>query len=244
MRIISLAPSNTEIIFRLGGGDRLVATTSLCDHPEGATDLPSVGGWTDLDVDKVAELAPDIALASDELQDEVVDDLRGAGVEVKQFKPRTVEQVFSSIRDIGELLDRKSEAENLVEEMRKKMASVDIGGKRVYCEEWSDPPMVSGNWVPGLFQRIGGCYPIAEGERSRKIGEEEIREFDPEYIFVNVCGAGENASEDRITDRDGWKTLDAVRNGDVYVIDDSFLNRPGPRLIEGVKEVAGTIADE
>jgi iron complex transport system substrate-binding protein len=99
-----------------------------------------------------------------------------------------------------------------------------------------DPPMISGNWIPGLIEAANGNYFIEE-ERSREFNLEKLKEFDPEYIFLNVCGAGDNIDRKEIFARDEWQGITAVKNKDVYVVYDAFLNRPGPRLVEGLKKM-------
>lgn len=236
MRIVSLAPSNTEILYALDAGDRVMATTGLCDYPEEAVKKPSVGGWTDIDADRVESFDPDIALASDDLQDSIVEELEKQGVEVLQLKPHTLPEVYRSIERIGKLADKEGKAEAVVEEMKSGISSVELGGARIYCEEWSDPPMVSGNWIPDLVEAAGGEYFIDRG-RSQDFDLGELKGFDPEHIVLNVCGAGEKVEEQEILEREGWGSITAVKEGNVYVIDDALLNRPGPRLPRGLKEI-------
>jgi len=241
MRIVSLAPSNTEILFELGVKEQIVGTTTLCDFPEEAVEKPSVGGWTNPRIDRLEEFEPDLVIASDDLQDDAVERVREAGYEVLQVKPHSLEEVFESIREIGEKIGREDEAEEIVKGMKSEIEQIELeGSPRIYCEEWMNPPMFSGNWIPELVERIGGDYFIEEG-RSGSFDLEELKEYDPEYIFLNVCGAGENLSPDEIMKRDEWQELTAVENKNVYIIDDALLNRPGPRLVEGAKRIAEII---
>lgn len=243
MRIISLAPSNTEILYSLGAGEQIVATTSLCDHPDKAVQKPRVGGWSrDLDIQKVVEFNPDIAVASDDLQDKVVEKLVEEEVDVVQVKPHTLEDVFDSIEVIGRVVKKEQKARKLVKDMREQLESISIHGGRIYCEEWTDPPMVSGNWVPGLVESIGGDYFIEEGERSREFKLESLKEFNPEYIFLNVCGAGDKVSREEMLEREDWQEITAVEKGNIYVVDDALLNRPGPRLVKGAQLMAEFIS--
>lgn len=240
MRILSAAPSNTEILYALGLGDKVVGTTSLCDYPEEARDKPSIGGWSQgVNYDRIDELNPDIVLMSDQLQDEQASKLQEK-YEVLQLNPETLEEVFESIMRIGRKFNREEKASKIVENMKEKIEDVDLESMRIYCEEWSDPPMVSGNWIPGLVEKANGDYFIGE-ERSRKFDLERLKEFDPEYIFLNICGAGENFDREEILERPEWQNMTAVRNGDVCVVDDALLNRPGPRVVEGLKKIKNNI---
>lgn len=236
--MISLAPSNTEILYEICAEEDLVATTSLCDHPEEAAEKPSIGGWINPEIEEIQKFGPDLVLASDDLQDEAVQRMKDEDYKVLQVRPHTVEEVFDSIIEIGEAVNRKEEAEEVVEDMRETIEDLEFeGSPRIYCEEWMDPPMASGNWIPGLVERAGGEFFLEEGERSREFDLEKLKDFDPEYIFLNVCGAGENVDSSEILERPGWQDITAVEEENVFVIDDSLLNRPGPRLVEGLREV-------
>lgn len=238
MKIISLAPSNTEILYRLGAEDQVIATTSLCNYPEEARRKPSIGGWANPKTSRIHEFNPDLIIASDDLQDDAVEQMQGDGYPVLQVKPHTLAEVYESFRKIGDAVGKGEEAEKLVEEMKEELSKISLEGSPwIYCEEWMDPPMASGNWIPGLIEEIGGKCFLEEGKRSQEFNLEELKSYDPEYIFMNVCGAGENLSPDQIMDREDWQEITAVQNGNVYVINDNLLNRPGPRLVEGSKKI-------
>jgi iron complex transport system substrate-binding protein len=110
----------------------------------------------------------------------------------------------------------------------------------VYVEEWHDPPYASGNWVPELVTMAGGrTFPLAAGQLSKAVTLQEVAAFDPDLIVISWCGAGKLADKALLTNRPGWGELRAVRAGHVRVIDDSLLNRPGPRLVEGAQQLYG-----
>ncbi len=244
MKLISAAPSNTEVLFRLGVEDQILATTSLCDYPVGARRKQSIGGWsTNADLEKVLEKEPDKVFTSDRLQKDFREKLEEAGVKTVHVEPETLEEAYSSIERIGEEVDRSKEAEKLVQEMKKRISAVDLEGVKIYCEEWSDPPMVSGNWIPDLIEEANGQYMEVDG-RSRETDAKEVESFDPDLIVLNICGAGEKADKTEVTERDGWEELGAVEKGNVFVVNDSLLNRPGPRLAEGVERLEEIVEDE
>lgn len=242
-RIVSLAPSNTEILYELGAGDRVVATTAVCDHPPAAAEKPSVGGWTNPDVDAVAEHDPDLVLASDELQDEAVGRVRDAGIEVRQFTPRRLHDVFNTVKAVGEIVGRKDAARDLVDRMNERVRerAVPSVTARVYTEEWHDPPMAGGNWVPDLVRFAGGEPLLEPGERSREVDAEEVRDFDPDHIVLHPCGYDDAADPGTVAGREGWGDITAVERGNVHVIDDTLLNRPGPRLVDGIDRLRGLV---
>lgn len=240
MKIVSLAPSNTEILYRIGAGENIVATTDFCDFPPEAEKTPSVGGWLNPGIDDVREYNPDLVLASDDLQDRAVRKLEEEGLEVLQLKPQNLNELFESIETIGKTVGKEKEAKALISGMRTEINQVDLSHRRIYCEEWTQPPMVSGNWIPELIRKSGGKYFI-EGGRSRKFELEDLKEFDPEHIFLNVCGSGENVDPEVVSGRDDWKEISAVENGNIHVIDDSLLNRPGPRVVKGLQRIRTAI---
>jgi iron complex transport system substrate-binding protein len=232
VRLVSIAPSNTEIVQSLGAEDQLVGTTVLSP-----LDTAKVGGWTSVDCDAVENVNPDLVLACDWLQGDAVEDLRGRGFDVLHLRPRTLEDVLDSFLEVGSCLGVPERAESLVSRFRRTLNDVDIDG-RVYCEEWTDPPMASGNWVPGLVEGAGAEYLVEEGERSREVSARELEAFDPDHIFLNVCGAGRNVSPETVLEREGWQDVEAVSSADVTALDDSILNQPSPRLLEGVRAIS------
>lgn len=247
MRIVSLAPSNTEILFALGVGDQVVGVTAFCDYPDEAKKLPKVGGWTTANVATVARLKPDLVITSTFLQKEAVKKFQDCPFKVLHVDPRDLKSIYASFVQISEAVDRKKEAvqsfkrlNHQIEKIRrtalKRLTNKAKIRPRVYIEEWHQPPMVSGNWVPELVKIAGGEYfPIKAGSPSRAVTIEEIQAFNPAIIFISLCGFGERPKKELVTKRPRWEKLAAVMNNRVYVINDSFLNRPGPRLIEGLK---------
>lgn len=240
MRIASLAPSNTEILYSLDAEDQIVASTSLYEHPEIQEEISTVGGWVNPDVEKVKGADPDIVLTSDTLQDEVVRSLRNEGLKVRQLNPENLDEVYESIHILGDLVGAESKASKTVSEMKNEISSVNLEGKRIYCEEWINPPMVSGNWIPDLVREANGEYFI-DGGRSREFQTEKLKSFSPEYIFLNICGASENVDKELVYSRDGWSSISALENNRVHVIDDKMLNRPSSSIVNGVKKMERVI---
>ena len=113
MRIVSLAPSNTEILYRLGAGNLIVAVTRYCDFPEEAREKPKVGGWIDVNDGLVEDFHPDLVLASTFLQNEITEREKKRGINVLSVLPTTLEEVFGSFLKIGQLVEKEKEAREL-----------------------------------------------------------------------------------------------------------------------------------
>ena len=247
-RIISLAPSNTEILYALGAQDNLVACTRYCDFPEEAAKKPRVGGWLDIKEELVLKYNPDLILTSTFVQNKITDKYKKLGLNIVALMPTTLVGVFHSIEKIGKLVGKEKEAQQLIRNMNKKIAKIKEKSRfadytpRLYIEEWHKPPTISGNWVPTLARIARADYSlIRAGHHSREIFLEEIQKYNPEYIVVSICGLKDNVPKEWITKRQGWENLSAVRNNRVFVFDDSYLNRPGPRLMQGLEMLANVL---
>ncbi len=240
MRIVSLAPSATELVFALGCGDQLLGRTAFCDYPQETQRIPALGGWTTADVESVAKLKPDLVFTSTFLQDSIVAVLRERRIPVCHTDPRTLADVLQSFETTAAALgipDRGRELRVRVESQLVPVSPILVSpALRVYAEEWPEPPMASGNWVPDLLAHAGGISLLSAGERSRTVSVDEVQAFDPDVIVLNYCGMEHIPSATqiaRVTSRKEWNTLRAARAGRIMVIPDSLLNRPGPRLLEG-----------
>lgn len=243
MRIVSLAPSNTEILYALGLGKHVVGVTRFCDRPADAKKKENVGGLLDIDVDKIDSLQPDIIFTSTFLQDKIAETLAKRGYNVVHPDPKTLKDVYDSILAIGAMTGKQRRSERLVQRMKEGFEEIRksvLGKKRVavYCEEWHKPPTVSGNWVPEIVEIAGGKSLARPGEISYPVKAEHVVNFRPEKIIVSWCGFGKKVPLEWIRKRKGWERIPAVKNSEIYILDDSLLNRPGPRLVEAAKETS------
>jgi len=110
---------------------------------------------------------------------------------------------------------------------------------RVYIEEWWDPPMASGNWVPDIIELAGGTsFLPPDGKTSRRVSLEEVKKFNPDIILLAYCGFGKKSDPNRILKRAGWDRIPAVRENRIFPVDEEILNRPGPRIMRAVHDIA------
>ena len=246
MRIVSLSPAATEILFSLGLGKDIVCTDQFSNFPEEAKAIPHLRGHTEVRPEELTKFNPDIVLTGTVIQQKLAQELRGKGFQVIHQDARTLAQVFESIRELGVIFVGEERAVELIQKVQREFDSVKRKAKnlprrpRVYIEEWHQPPMASGNWVPEVVQIAGGkSFPIIAGELSREVMLEEVQAFDPDLIVISWCGAGKLADKKLLIERERWGSLRAVHSGSLKVIDDSFLNRPGPRLAEGAQRLFG-----
>lgn len=250
-KIISLAPSNTEIIYALNAEDNLIAVTRYCDFPEEAKQKPRIGGWLDINDKLVKGYNPDLVLTSTFVQNKITNKYKKQKMNIIALMPTTLKGVFDSVIKIGKLIDKEKEALKLVDTMKNQLNKIrnkmqnSKNKPRVYVEEWHKPPTISGNWVPSLVKMAGGGYRLIKaGVHSKEVTTKGIIDYDPEIIIVSICGMADKVPKEWITKREGWRNLSAVKNDKVYVFDDSWLNRPGPRLTIGLEKLARVIHPE
>ncbi len=251
MRIASLSPAATEILFGLGLQNDIVCVDQFSNFPDSAKKLPRLRGHQEIAVEEVKKFAPEIVITGTVIQQKLAAELQAAELGVVHQDPRSINAVYESIRQLAVILEKVPEGERLVLAMQQGFNAVKQRARllsrrpRVYVEEWHLPPMASGNWVPEIIRIAGGTpFPIQDGELSREVTFAEVQAFDPDLIVISWCGAGSLADKKILQEREGWGGLRAVASGQVRVIDDSLLNRPGPRLVEGAQRIYGWLFEQ
>ena len=244
MRIASLSPAATEILYELGLQDQIVCTDQFSNFPESVQDVPHVKDMTKVHPDDLKPFEPDIVVLGTSIQQKLSEELQKYGYSVLFEDPRTVNDIYKWIRSIGTVFDRERESEDLIVSMQQGFNDVKKKGGllptklKLYIEEWHNPPYASGNWVPEVVQVAGGQqFPVVPGELSPEVALEQVQDYNPDLIILSLCGAGSSVETSLLTEREGWDALRAVQEGNVKVIDDSLLNRPGPRLVEGAQRL-------
>lgn len=251
MRIASLSPAVTEILCALGAGRDIVCTDQFSNFPDETKKCPHVPDHQKVDIEEIKKHNPDVIFTSTIIQEALAKSLKAAGLPGIHQDPRTLEQIYESIRAISMVVAKEPQAKELIASMRKgfnevekkaKMMQVgrDLRFTRLYIEEWHQPPFASGNWVPEVARIAGGeQFPVAPGALSPEVTLEQVAQWNPDLIVISWCGAGSLAPKELLMKRLGWDQLSAIQKGNVRVIDDSLLNRPGPRLVEGAQRLYG-----
>lgn len=246
MKIASLSPATTEILFKLELEEQIVCTDQFSNFPEEARDIPHVKDHMKVDPAELREYEADLIFTSTPVQQKLSELLKEHDFSVVHHDPRTINAIYEMIRNLGMMLQVEDRAEALVLEMQqgfkdvKRKAGLLPRRLKVYIEEWHDPPFASGNWVPEVAHIAGvEQYPIPAGELSAEVTLEQVQSFDPDLIVISWCGAGALAEKEILSSREEWDQLRAVQSDHIKVIDDSLLNRPGPRLIDGARHLYG-----
>ena len=251
MRVFSHTPSNTEIVCALGCAHLLVGVDADSDYPPAVVaGLPKAGRDLDLDAGIVHALEPDLVLTSNTVpgHERVVERLRAAGLDVLVSDPVSLEEVYANILHIADVLGVRERGNALTAQMRAVMPAVAPRGKRpsVLIEWWPKPVIAPArhSWATDLIQLAGGTNPWGEVDaRSVPMEHDAARAAMPDLIVMSWCGVKqEKYRAEVVRSRPGWEVVPAVANERILAVSESFLGRPGPRLVEGYRILREAIA--
>jgi iron complex transport system substrate-binding protein len=254
-RIVSLAPSNTEIIYSFGLEDRLVGVTDYCNYPPQATEKRSVGGFSTPNIEEVVALAPDLILATSIHKSEIIPQLESKGFTVVALAPKTFDEVLEAIEMAGKVTGAVEKATELLTGMRDRINAVTDKLKdlpeekilRVFYLTWHDPLMTSGGdtLINEFIETAGGLNIFAEISGAESVDLEVLIAREPQVLIAGVgMGSGEDEglkffeTESRLAD------TEAVINGRIYGIHQDLTGRAGPRIVDGLEMFAKCIHPE
>ena len=254
-RIVSLAPSNTEILFAIGAGDQVVGRDELSDFPEEAKAVESIGSaFQNLNTELIVSLQPDLVLAAEINTPEQVKQLEDAGLTVYYLNnPTTLEGLYENLNLVAQLTGHESDAATLVESLKARVAAVDEKiaplSSRIsvfYELDSTDPAKPDtagrGTFITLLIERAGGYNIASELEGYPQFSLEEIVAADPAFIILGDSMWG--VTPESVATRPGWENLTAVKNENVLPFDDNLVSRPGPRLVDGLEALAKLLRPE
>lgn len=250
-RIVSLAPHITEILFDLDLGERVVGVTRYSDYPEEAKSKERVGSYVKLNLEKIVYLSPDLVLATaDGNPKAVVDRLTDLGIPVYVVNAKEIGDIYSNIRSIGKVTGKSKEAEGIAYKLEKRISAVGdkvkgLARPRVFIQLGYSPLYTAGKntFVDDLITLAGGVN-IAGEEKIRYpvYSTEALLEREPEVIFSVLMGSEVDIKTDTFWQR--WGSLPAVRDGHIYYVDPDIVNRPSPRIAEGLEFFARRLHPE
>jgi iron complex transport system substrate-binding protein len=255
-RIVSLAPSNTELLFAVGAGSQVVGRDTFSDYPDEAGSIQDIGGSNGkYNTEAILALKPDLVLAGEINPPELVTSMEQLGLTVYYLKnPATLEDMYANVETVGSLTGHVSQAAALVDSLKGRVAAVDAkisqatSSVSVYYElDASDPtkPFTAGpgTFVDLLIQRTGGTNIGAKLTSPwAQISLEEVVASDPEFIILGDSAYG--VTPESVKQRAGWEGISAVKNGRIYPFDDNLVSRPGPRLVDGLEALAKLLHPE
>ncbi len=254
-RIISLAPSNTEILFALGLADRVVAVTDYCNYPPEAIDKPSIGGFSTPNIEEIIALSPDLVLATSRHEDQIIPQLEDKGITVFALNPETLDDVLASIVLTGRITGAEANAAELVYEIQQRIKAVTEKTAGLPLEQrpatfyvlWHDPLKTAGSGTlqDELIQKAGGTNIARETTGYANISLEVVVNENPAVI---IAGTSHGSSDDQTYQfartESRLNGSDAHQYDRVYAIDSDLTSRAGPRLVLGLEKLAEFIHPE
>lgn len=255
-KIVSMSPSNTEILFAVGAGSQVIGRDSFSDYPEEAKQVAEVGGLTgNYNLEKITSLEPDLVLLAGINSTDLVDSLEKLGLKVYYMEnPKDFDGLFKNIETVGMLTGHDAEAKKLVESLKTsvdavngRMANASPRLKVYYELDGTDPtrPWTTG---PGTYMdlmiKMAGGDNIGQNLSTdwAQISQEEILLQNPDVILLGDGVYG--VTPEMVAGRPGWAAITAVQNGRVELFDDNLVSRPGPRLVEGLSMLAKILHPE
>jgi len=253
MRIISLAPSNTEILFALGLGDRVVGVTSFCDYPEEAKSKEIVGDYSGHNLERIIELEPDLVLVYGPGDEEENIILRDAGIKVLCFMSETMDEIMRDIEIIGKATGKKAEAEEIINSIKEKRDYIlekvkDAEEVTVFYEIWHDPLMGAGkgSFMDELITLAGGKNIAYDTDGAYpQYDLEQLIERDPQVYLASKDS--DDKTIESIKLRPGYDAISAIKNDRIYLFkgnEANLVSRPGTRIGEALEVVAKAIHPE
>lgn len=255
-RILSLAPSVTEILFAIGAGDQLVGREDFAYYPEEALALPSIGmTYGELNLEAILDLEPDLVLIAPLTSPEQIDALKGVGLTLFLLdNPADLNGMYELLRSAATLTGHEDQAETLIASLQDRVAAVES----VIASAESNPVVFyeldstdenapyttgPGTFVDALITMAGGVNIAADLEGAWvQLSSEELIARNPEIILLGDAAWG--VTVESVVARPGYDAIDAVSNGQVFPFNDDLASRPGPRLVDGLEEMAKLLHPE
>jgi iron complex transport system substrate-binding protein len=255
-RIVSVAPSATEILFAIGAGDKVVAVTRYDNYPYNfsawiaAGNMTSVGEFTTPNLEVITSLNPDLILASGGVQQESVDTLRELGYKVLVLDPTSVDGILKDIELVGNATGKSAEATALVNNITNRINAVankvaNATKPKVYYEVYYDATaswtIGSKAWQNELIEKAGGTNIFGDQQTDYyQYQSEALIARNPDVIVLPAegMGTGQQASLDAVKARPGWDTTNAVKNDRIYQINSDIIERAGPRVADAIEQLA------
>lgn len=250
-RIVSLAPSNTELLFALGLADRVVGVDKYSNYPPEATQKPQISDYSSTNLEQVVATEPDLILAAGITSRDVIAAFEGRGLTVVVLNPPTLDGVFGNISLLGQVADVSGNAAKVRGDLEGRLATLTARlatastKPRVFFELDATQFFTVGpkSFIDDLIARAGGANIAADAATAYpKLSAEQIIAKNPEVIILSDEGYG--ATVESVGTRPGWAGISAVENSRVVGIDPDLTNRPGPRVLDALEQLARAIHPE
>lgn len=243
-KIISLSPSNTEILFALGAGAKVVGVTSYCDYPEEAKKVEQVGTFDGPNMELIRKAQPDVVLAG-YIQEEAVKALENMGITVIVTEAESFEAIYKSIEIIGHITGTETKANEIITGMKDKIAEIQEKTKgkekpEVFYVVWADPLTTAGSktFINDVIKTAGGINVAEKVEGWANYSTEQLMKDNPEILVAALHSTDRGMNKEDLSRHQIFSKLECVKAGKVYVMpDDNVISRPGPRIVQAIEEM-------
>lgn len=250
MRIVSLCPSNTEILACLGLSDHIVGVDRYSDWPPAVRSLPDLGPDLAIDMDRVAALQPSLIVASLSVpgMERNVEQLEDLGIPYLVLNPKRLEDIYDDILDVGAATNRTAQASQLVHQMKERIEEVadrcssQGDTPRLYWEWWPKPVFSPGgnNWLTDVSEAVSAVNVFADYPDEKKQTDwEGVVQAAPDYALVVWTGVPkEKVKVEKIVSRPAWRGQRFAKRDRVHILEEGLYCRPSPRLLTGIEKLA------
>lgn len=253
-RVVCICPSSTEIVYSLGLGGKVVGVDRYSDYPPEVVEKQLIGNCWKPDPEEVATLKPDLVIMYSFVGkgDPTVKQLEDAGLTVLALRPNTLEDTIKDIKLVGEATGKVKEAEALTSSLQQRIDAVNqtVSGveyrPKVYIESYYPPPWTFGSssWADQMVKIAGGENVFGDAKAPwMKTTDEEVIARKPDVI-ISLVGMSHYAELKEFEKRVGWENIPAVKHDDVYLMDADLLERPSPRMVDGLETLAKLLHPE
>jgi len=249
-RIVSCAPTPTEILFAVGAGPQVVGVDDYSDYPAAAQELPNIGSYT-LNLEAIIALQPDLIVSSDLVPLSQLELLEDQGIPYFIFATRTLEMVYKDISMAGIITGHVSEAEALVSSLKDRAEAVTsktlaegVAKPKVYVEYYPMWTYGPGSFGDDLIRLAGGINIAANTSSEYPMVTDEFVIAQNPDVIIYTTGVMSTTTAETIASRPGWGSITAVNEEQIQSIDDNLVSRYGPRVVDGLEELAEMVHPE
>lgn len=239
-RIVSLAPANTEIVYALGALDRVVGVTTFDDYPPEVSSIAKVGDFMSPNMEAIAAAKPDLVLATGGVQADTIAKLEESGAVVLAVDPQSLDGVYKAIEMVGKAIGEPAKAAEVVQGMKDELetiqSAIEEAPVRCFIEIAQEPLYTAGpgTFINDLIDQAGGENVVTQ-QGYVAYSLEQLLKDDPDVYLATKGSMSDPADIDK---RPGYSALSAVKAKRVFVLDDNLVSRPGPRCIQGIRQIA------
>ncbi len=243
--VVTLVPSETETIFAIGGGSTVVGVDQWSNYPEEANSIAKIGDMK-TNIEAVAALNPELILANSSMNGDAITQLRELGYAVYATNPKTYDAVVAKVEELGKIMNLQEKAGEVAKHMTdvKQQVTDAVKGaeaKKVFLEFSPGYTVGSGEFLDELITLAGGANIASSVAGWHEVNAEEVITQNPEIIIYPDFGEEKSSILTAIESRPGWDAIDAVKNKNMHMVTNDPLVRVGPRLADGLLEVAKVI---